>query len=184
MNIKYKSLIEAKLKETQEKLNSLGLKPFYIPFAIGTLPKGVSGRAWGSERFEISIDYLDKHTEQVIARTVPHEIAHCYVAKYYPNAVKGHGKEWKRLMEALGCEQSRYHTMKLTADAPVEVKKVHEIKKDLVGFYDVIWNKTISKYEGFVSGKVVAIDKSYREVKKIMESEYGCTLFNVVTPCF
>lgn len=173
--------INKKIEETQERLEQIGLGYFHIDISVCVLPKGIAGRAWGDKKIDISSEYISVHTQRIIERTVPHEVAHCYVSRYYPNARKGHGREWKRLMEALGCEQSRHHDMDLGASAPSEVKKVHEIKK-VKEFADVIWNDSIKKYEGFVDSNIVFTDKSYGVIKKFLIENHGFKMFNIVTP--
>jgi len=182
----YRDLIQTKTEEIQEKLLALGFAKIHTPFSICKLPKGVAGRAWGYDRFEISIDYLEKHTDRILSRTVPHEIAHMYTAKYYPqaNGKGGHGREWKKFMEALGCEQNRYHDMKLTVGAINEPTKIIKQDKEFVGIYDVLWNKDSQCYNGFINKSIVATDISYNKVKKIMQESFGCKMFNVVIPSF
>ena len=179
----YRNLIQRKTEEIQEKLLSLGFPKIHTPFTVCKLPKGVAGRAWGHERFEISIDYITKHTDKIISRTVPHELAHMYTSKYFPEA-SGHGKQWKKFMEAMGCEQSRRHDMSLTDETPQETRKQYKLEKQLQGVFDVIWDAQSNIYNGFIEKKIVATDKSYNKVKKLMQELYGCEMFNVVTPCF
>lgn len=53
---------------------------------------------------------LERHTEQFLARTVPHELAHLIVARLTKGAayrVKHHGPEWRHVMRRLGAEDAR-----------------------------------------------------------------------------
>lgn len=106
--------IELKVAETVAKLQVLGYNPIKITSVLETLPKGCAGQANTClNKVSISSDYWEQYEEQLLARTVPHEVVHLYVAKYFPKAKQAHGKEFRMLMQQLGCDTSTYHTMKL-----------------------------------------------------------------------
>lgn len=184
----YTNKIQASIDKTQEKLEALGFKSFDISFAVKKhLRKGVAGLAWGGrQHIEISIDYIREHEQRILSRTVPHEVVHLYVSKYYPYAKQSHGKEWKRLMEAIGCEQSAKHDMilgqKITFTGLVRPELIKPKILNCIGIANIIWNVKIQKYEGFNAGNVVSTNESYNVIKKVMGRIYGYEMFNVITP--
>lgn len=107
--------IRIKVAATIAQLKALGFEPFQIHASLATLNKGVAGKAFPHQSsIVISEDYYNsEHKSQVIDRTVPHEVVHLYVAKYFPLAKMVHGKEFKDLMRQLGCEDTTYHSMQL-----------------------------------------------------------------------
>lgn len=119
------SLVEERVNEVQEILfNKLGLRPFTITTRLEYLKRGVSGLAHIRETaISISYDYLAEFREQVINRTVAHEVCHLYVARYYKNAKQHHGPEFRYLMRVLGCDPSTRHSMQLSTEAQESIKK-------------------------------------------------------------
>ena len=126
--------VSEKITETQNKLEKLGFPKIDIDFSVERLKPGMAGIAYCSssgymyadessarkgkiERdkpfIKISKDYLKEHEEIVLSRTVPHEVCHVYVHKYFPRAKQSHGPEFRRLMNALGLEGNTYHKMQL-----------------------------------------------------------------------
>ena len=97
--------------DAQEKFGLL----FEVPdlsFEINS--KHVAGNAnYKKNLIRINPAFLLAHTERVLSRTVPHEIAHLICHKLYPNAKQHHGPEFRKIMKELGCEDSTYHDMRL-----------------------------------------------------------------------
>lgn len=108
-------VIKLKVASVQTHLKQLGFEPFEIYSSLAPLDKGCAGKAFPQQNsIVISYDYYNsEHRQEVIERTVPHEVVHLYVAKYFPEAPLMHGKEFKKLMRQLGCDDSTYHSMKL-----------------------------------------------------------------------
>lgn len=117
--------IDAKIKETQKLLADRGFAKIDVTFKIAKLRKGVAGTAYPSNKHvDISEDYLNLNKEQVLNTTVPHEICHIYVAKYFPYAKQAHGPQFRHLMQLLGLEGHTYHSMGLPAGQTHKVKTV------------------------------------------------------------
>ena len=62
---------------------------------------------------EINPRFLVSHTEEILRRTVTHEIAHLITFKLFPTAKQCHGPEFRSVCAALGIEGTTYHTMQL-----------------------------------------------------------------------
>ena len=111
----------------QNILQAQGYPKFYISFSVETLKPGVAGlalltpyyttegkRVNGIERIvKLSKEFLNEFPEEVMTRTLGHEIAHHYTFLYYPNAKQGHGPEFRKIMSILNLDSSTYHSMKL-----------------------------------------------------------------------
>lgn len=109
--------IQARVNHVQEKLEKAGFAPFEINSVVGKLKRGVAGWAsYYNNTITFDTDYMSQHEEEMLAETVPHEVVHLYVRKYYPNAKQAHGPEFRRLMRYLGCKGSTYHQMKIAGD--------------------------------------------------------------------
>jgi SprT protein len=69
-----------------------------------------AGWAIGGHTIRLNAEILNnpKHTDDMINRTVPHEVAHIVVQQKWPNA-KGHGREWRGVMYRLGLNAERCH---------------------------------------------------------------------------
>lgn len=110
--------VEAKVEETQERLEKLGYPRINISCKMMTLGPGYAGRAWGAARMiAISPDYYREYPERILNITVPHEVVHIYVGKYYPRARQAHGPEFRHMMNLLGLEGKTYHDM-ILKDGP------------------------------------------------------------------
>jgi len=108
-------MIKLKIASVQTQLKQLGFEPFPIYAELADLSKGCAGMAHVlTSRIQISNSYYNsEHKSEVIDRTVPHEVVHLYVSKYFPQHKIGHGKEFKQLMRDLGCDTSTFHNMAL-----------------------------------------------------------------------
>lgn len=62
----------------------------------------------------LNTELLYSHHDDMIHRTVPHEVAHIVQYVLYPNS-RSHGGEWQYLMHILGLEADRTHSYKTTA---------------------------------------------------------------------
>lgn len=101
-----------------------GLPRFEINCTVTKLNRGCAGQAsYQSNTVKISEDFLKAHEEGVIGVTVPHEVCHLYVHKYYPNHKQHHGPEFRRLMNILGLDGDTYHTMKVEGHERRKVTK-------------------------------------------------------------
>lgn len=102
-----------KIEEVETKLEKLGFPKFGfgIQVEIGDLPPGVAGQChYYANKVVISKAYLETNREEVINQTVPHEVVHLYVNRYF-QPKQAHGKEFRRLMVAIGCRPDTYHNM-------------------------------------------------------------------------
>jgi len=72
----------------------------------------VAGLAcYSFNQIKINPYYLINHTDEVIFRTVPHEVVHLAVPKLFPFHKQSHGPEFKSIMRNLGLPATRCHTM-------------------------------------------------------------------------
>lgn len=138
-----KELVFKKIQEVQKKLDTLGFPTIDIKFDICRLKAGYAGMAYRSVNYiEISKDYLREHQEKVLTITVPHEVCHLYVNKYFPRAKQYHGPEFKRLMNLLGLTGDTYHTMKLENGPKVNKRmKVRYVYKSSVTSVELLLTK-------------------------------------------
>ena len=97
-------MIRLKIASVQAQLAQLGFAPFNIYAELATLSKGCAGLATPLlSRVQISSEYYNsEHKLEVIDRTVPHEVVHLYVNKYFLQHKIAHGKEFKQLMRDIG----------------------------------------------------------------------------------
>jgi len=74
--------------------------------------KRIAGMA-NHHKNEITINpkFLVEFPEQIISRTVGHEIAHLLADTLYPRAKRHHGPEWKYVARSLNVEATRCHSM-------------------------------------------------------------------------
>lgn len=97
--------------------------------------KGTAGgkACWNNGKPYIDINpiLLNQHTEEVVNRTVPHEVAHIVVYELYGEGsrkysfqsygrrrrreVAPHGAEWQHVMRVFGLEPDRCHNMDVSA---------------------------------------------------------------------
>jgi len=62
-------------------------------------------------RIRINAALLDSHPQQMLADTVPHEVAHVVIYRLYGRRVRPHGKEWQALMRAFGVDPAPCHAL-------------------------------------------------------------------------
>jgi predicted SprT family Zn-dependent metalloprotease len=113
----YLEKITLRIEKTQIKLQAMGYDRIEIPNVLVTkLGKGTSGQAsyYPTRTIKISVDYIREFEEQILNRTVPHEVVHHYVNKYFPRARQHHGPEFRNIMRALGCDCATKHSMHLS----------------------------------------------------------------------
>jgi predicted SprT family Zn-dependent metalloprotease len=107
--------VRARMVEVQDKLQKMGYPKFPLDISVDKLKRGVAGVAkMNAGKIIISVDYLKEFPEQVLTRTVAHEVCHHYVSKYIPQAKQFHGPEFRSLMKGLGVDHSTRHSMKLS----------------------------------------------------------------------
>ncbi len=103
------SEIIAQAEIYQNILQQAGYPKFYISFCVDTLKPGVAGlalitpsRVRLAERVvKLSKEFLAEYPEEVMTRTLGHEIAHHYVFLYCPKAKQAHGPEFRNIMNIL-----------------------------------------------------------------------------------
>ena len=119
-------LVQKRADEIVAKLAKLGLPKVEFSVELADLKSGVAGDAnFYFKRVRISKDYLKEHTKEILDTTVPHEVCHIYVAKYFPFAKQAHGPEFRRMMAKLGCDGSTRHSMaRPAAQGPRRTKTV------------------------------------------------------------
>lgn len=51
------------------------------------------------------------NVDDFLDNTIPHELSHLIAHQLYGDKIRPHGREWRSVMRALGCEPSTYHSM-------------------------------------------------------------------------
>lgn len=105
----------------QNILQEQGYPKFYISFCVESLRPGVAGlalitpsRVRLAERVvKLSKEFLAEYPEEVMTKTLGHEIAHHYVFLYCPKAKQAHGPEFRNIMNILQLNGETYHSMRL-----------------------------------------------------------------------
>lgn len=105
--------VETKILDTLLTLQSAYGRTFDIPKLVYKQIGRTAGRAFlSSWKIILNPDFLKNgHLEDMINRTLPHEIAHLVAYKLFGD--HGHGRGWKMVMRALGLEPNRCHTYSL-----------------------------------------------------------------------
>ncbi len=70
-----------------------------------------------------NLDLLQRHPEDFLTATVPHEAAHLVTLRLFGTGVKPHGREWRAVMRLFGAEPRRCH------DYDVEGLQAHRIRR-------------------------------------------------------
>lgn len=65
---------------------------------------------YGYHHISLNSDLLNENKDLFIKQTVGHELAHLIAYHVYPLVSTPHGKEWKRVMRAIGLPAIRCHT--------------------------------------------------------------------------
>ena len=104
-------------------------KPFIVPPVHFTLRGKVAGRAcYKPRKIKINSILLTENYQEMMDRTVPHEVAHIIVHNLYNmllrrrsrsgrsiRVTKPHGEEWKKIMKDLGVkDMKRCHSYDVT----------------------------------------------------------------------
>lgn len=79
------------------------------------------------DKIRISSDFLADHENQTFARTIPHEVCHLYVKRYFPSAKQYHGKEFRMLMTRLGADPTTRHDLRLKGAVVKKHKVVRHV---------------------------------------------------------
>jgi predicted SprT family Zn-dependent metalloprotease len=96
--------------EVRDTLDKHGFPPFKFEVQITRLLTTYGGRArCSSNTILLNSDYLREFGDEFLNETLPHEIAHLYVGRYYGWGVQPHGREFKSLMRKLKLNPSAYH---------------------------------------------------------------------------
>lgn len=125
-----KFLVEVAVKEFVKRYEAAG---YSIPVPTIRIRR-LERRGWAGQAFpsfgiiELDIDYFNAHTEEMCAVTVPHELAHLIVHKYYPCAKQAHGPEFRTVAQSIGACASTYHSMTRPESKKANAVKRHEVK--------------------------------------------------------
>jgi len=96
--------------EVRDSLDKHGLSPFKFEVQVTRLQTRCGGKAkYRSNTILLNSDYLREFGDEFLSDTLPHEIVHLYVGRYYGWGVQPHGREFKSLMRKLGADPSAYH---------------------------------------------------------------------------
>lgn len=103
--------VEAKITESLETLGNYVNRSLSFPVVRYDLRGRTAGQAIGGRTIRLNADLLyGPHRDDMLAQTVPHEVAHIVQFQVYGHNTKHHGEEWKRLMRALGLPPTRCHS--------------------------------------------------------------------------
>lgn len=106
--------VEAKVAEVKAKLATLGYADIPLKVKVCKLKGTYAGYAtYATLEVAFDTEYLLNFEDEMLNETVPHEVVHHYIKKYYPRAKQAHGPEFRRLMRAIGAIGSTKHAMKL-----------------------------------------------------------------------
>ncbi len=118
-NMELELLAIAKAHETIHVAEAAYKKFFEQPKLRFDLKGSTAGKAWYRDRdwlIQINRDLLYLYPEQMIERTVPHEVAHLVTSAMHPvDRIKPHGTEWRSVMRTIGLEPERCHTYDVSA---------------------------------------------------------------------
>lgn len=105
--------IEAKIEETLMKAQSIYHTTFQNPAIDYSLRGACAGQFVGDAIFvstlRFNLELCKANENDFISQTVPHEVAHYISRKRYGYEGRGHGREWKTVMMALGLTPKRCH---------------------------------------------------------------------------
>lgn len=122
------------LKAAQELTNTK-LKEFGLDSKGWTFQwKGRAKNFFGQCSYRHKLIYLNPHltmlrSQEEVLGTILHEIAHALVG---PG--KGHGSEWKRMAESIGCTRARARSSSVLSEANVmdpELASLYKKKQEL-----------------------------------------------------
>lgn len=65
----------------------------------------------GRDRIRINAALLASHPREMLAETVPHEVAHVVVHRLHRRRTRPHGAQWQSLMRAFGVAPEPCHTL-------------------------------------------------------------------------
>lgn len=120
----------AQLAFAQKVGNAFWLKAFGIfDKCIGKMPEikmnarltATGGRAFLEQGYiDLSCYLMERNKEYYEMDTIPHELCHIIAWRLYGD--KGHGKGWKYVMQEMGVNGSRCHTMQTKYQAERKAK--------------------------------------------------------------
>ena len=142
MNAALKQKVETKVRECVNKIEALyGVKMRNVEIRYDINSARLGGQALlGENAVRFNPHFLEKFTEDYIATTVPHEVAHLGVhtvwqSKFSIRRPNAHGIEWKTMMRRLGVSPDRCHTFEADEGVGRAKNKFHYVcgscKKDL-----------------------------------------------------
>lgn len=116
-----RQMVEETVRKYIDIANAHFNKTFEIPKIEYCRGRAAGWAYYNKWLIKINAVLLVENTQRILERTVPHEVAHLVTGKMYPGTIgtpfkKGspHGREWKSVMTAFGCETSRCHNMDTT----------------------------------------------------------------------
>lgn len=121
-------VVQAKIKECFDRLRPIFPQVTLTEPTVNYELKGnIAGRALGGARITLNIDLLNsKYYDDIINRTLPHEIAHIVTYQVwikqgnYTRSCKPHGRQWAYVMNCLGLAATRCHNYE------TEPQRVHK----------------------------------------------------------
>ncbi len=112
--------VEGKVVETLILAQDKFKQVFELPSISYDINSGrTAGLAYLRDwHIKINPKYLEAYPNEVIGKTVIHEIAHLIAFRLYPDSKQAHGPQWKHVANQLGIEPVRCHQMQLVEASP------------------------------------------------------------------
>lgn len=76
-----------------------------------TAGQAVFPRRSDRSHIRLNAQLLVSHPREMLAETIPHEVAHIVIHRLHGRSVRPHGAEWRALMNAFGVEASTCHSL-------------------------------------------------------------------------
>lgn len=119
VSIGLKLQVQEKVQECVTKvLGAIEADLLVIPVTYRDDMQDVAGYAYrDTKRIEINAPLFLLNKKEFLSQIIPHEIAHVLQDVLYPEAKLAHGKEWKKIMQILGCPADTFHLLDVSSVA-------------------------------------------------------------------
>ena len=128
MTTEYSSIEKTPRQELEEcarewhsracKMYGLEEFPFHVEFLERGAKAGHAKLRENGIALNIALaEESEENFEEIMTQTIPHEVAHLIVFRFYPPTREWHGVEWQATMLKFGKNPARCHTMDVTRAA-------------------------------------------------------------------
>jgi predicted SprT family Zn-dependent metalloprotease len=119
-------------------------EPYEKPTVKFDLRGRTAGQAYEDE-IRLNVELLNEFYDEMLTQILPHEVAHCVVARKWPYA-RAHGYQWAWVMEAFGLPPNRTHAM---PTKPARVHKRYEVYCTGCNKTFMVTMRTLKKLSGY-----------------------------------